>query len=87
MEEVEVGKVMHYYTKISVAAVEVTNLPGIKVGDIIHIKGRTTDFSQKVESMQIGHKEVKEAKPGDQIGIKVKERVRESDKVYVVVEE
>ncbi len=83
--EIEIGKITHYFNKIGVAVVEVKDK--IKVGDKIHIKGHTTDFTQIVKSMQINHKDVKEAKPGDSIGLKVEDRVREGDLVYKVVEE
>jgi len=83
--EIEVGKVTHYFSKIGVAVVEVKDK--IKVGDKIHIKGHTTDFTQVVESMQVNHKPVAEANPGDDIGLKVNEKVREGDIVYKVVEE
>lgn len=78
----EVGKIAHFYDHINVAVVEVTGK--IKVGDKIKIKGTTTDFEQKVDSMQIEHEAIKEAKKGDAIGMKVKEEVREHDKVYLV---
>jgi len=83
-EEREVGAVTHYYTKIGVVVIELTDT--LKVGDTIHIKGATSDFTQKVDSMQIEHKEVKEAKKGQSIGLKVKEHAREHDKVFVVEE-
>jgi len=54
----------------------------LKAGDKIRIKGATTDFEQKVESMQIEHEKVNEAKAGKSIGLKVKDHVREHDKVY-----
>jgi putative protease len=76
----EVGKVTHYFNKIGVAAV-VLSKP-LKVGDKIRIKGKTTDFEQIVESMQINKKEVSEAMAGDLVGIKVKDRVRKKDIVY-----
>jgi putative protease len=75
-----VGKVTHFYPKISVAVVEV--LDDIAVGDEILIKGKTTNFTQKIESMQIEHNSIKSAKKGDSIGLKVLERVREGDEVY-----
>ena len=78
-KEKVLGIIEHYFDHISVAAVKM--LAPIKVGDIIHVKGHTTDFVQKVESMQIEHQEVDKAKKGDDIGIKVKEKVREHDKV------
>ena len=83
-EEREVGAVAHYYTKIGVAVIELTDT--LKVGDNIHIKGATSDFTQKIESMQIEHKNVEEAKKGESIGLKVKEHAREHDKVFVVEE-
>ncbi len=76
----EVGRVTHYYPKISVAVVELKN--SLKVGDKILIRGATTNFEQIVESMQIEHKDVQVAEPGQSTGIKVKEKVRENDKVY-----
>jgi len=78
----EVGKITHFFDKIGVAVVEITGK--LKVGDKIKIKGSTTDFEQNVDSMQIEHEEVKEAKKGDAIGMKVADRVREHDKVFVL---
>jgi len=83
--EVMVGKVTHFYNKISVAVVELCD--ELKLGDKIAIRGKTTNFEQVVESMQIEHKPIEVAKPGDKIGLKVKERVREGDVVYKIVEE
>lgn len=84
MEEKEIGKVSHYFSHISVAAIELTD--GLKVGDTIHITGHTTDFTQKVDSMQIEHEEVESASAGQAIGIKVKDHVREHDIVSKVIE-
>jgi translation elongation factor EF-1alpha len=81
-EEREVGKVSHYFSKISVAVIELTDT--LKVGDMIHIKGATSDFTQKVDSMQIEHVAVPEAKKGESIGMKVQDHVREHDQVFVV---
>ncbi|MCD6494095.1 MAG: translation elongation factor-like protein [Archaeoglobaceae archaeon] len=78
----EVGKVTHYFNKIGVAAV-VLSKP-LKIGDKIKIKGKTTNFEQVVESMQIEGKDVKEAMPGDLVGIKVIDRVRKKDVVYKI---
>jgi putative protease len=84
MPEEEIGKVASYFSKIGVAAIDITK--GIlKVGDKIHIKGHTTDIEQDVDSIQIEHQNVPEAKPGDSIGIKVKDRVRDHDIVYKVL--
>ncbi len=85
MEEIEVGKVISFFAKINVAAIEITK-EEIKIGDTIHIKGHTTDFKQTVESMQIEKESVPVAKVGDKVGIKVKERVRSNDSVYKVIE-
>ena len=75
-----VGTIRNFFSNISVALVEVSGT--IKVGDTISIEGATTNFEQKIESMQIDRKEVKEAKSGQAIGLKVRERVREGDQVY-----
>jgi|TARA_Y100000310_G_C20662955_1_gene805793 putative protease len=80
-EEKEIGIVSSYFTHVDVAAIELSK--GLKVGDKVHIKGSTTDFVVKVNSMQIEKKSVKTAKKGDHIGIKVPERVRPNDKVYL----
>ncbi len=82
-EEREIGRVTHYFSKISVAVIELTST--LKVGEHIRIKGATSDFVQKVDSMQIEHAQVKEAKAGESIGMKVAEPVREHDKVYLVI--
>ena len=82
MEE-EVGKITHYYDKIGVAIVEMTGQ--LKQGDRIAIRGATTNFEQKVESMQIEHVNVELASKGDVIGLKTNQVVREGDKVYKLV--
>ena len=84
MEEKEIGKITHFFSKISVAVIELSD--SIKVGDKMHVKGATSDFEQAVDSMQINHQDVPEAKAGDSIGLKVKEPVREGDMVYKVEE-
>jgi len=76
--------VSHYFSKIGVAAVVLEGV--LAVGDIIYIKGNTTDFAQKIESMQIVNKNVEHAKKGDDVAIIVKETAREHDVVYKVVE-
>ncbi len=82
MEEVgqEVGRVIHYYSKINVAVIELKAT--LAKGDTIMVKGSTTDLNQKVESMQIEHKDVEVAEAGQSIGLKVTDRVREGDVVY-----
>ena len=80
-KEKKVGEIAHYFGKIMVAAIKVK--AEIKVGDTLHIKGHTTDFEQVVDSMQIEHQSVQKAKKGDDIGIKVKDHVREGDGVFI----
>lgn len=77
-----VGKVSHFYNKISVAVVELSD--SLAAGDKISVEGSHTNFTQKVDSMQIEHSEVTKAGRGDSIGLKVKDRTREGDKVYRV---
>ena len=77
---VEVGHITHFFSKISVAVIELK--APLAVGDTILIKGPTTDFEQIVESMQIEHKNVQRADAGQSIGLKVAQRVREKDTVY-----
>lgn len=79
----EVGKVSHFFSKISVAVVDLT--APLSAGDRIRFQGPTTDFEQVVQSMQIEHKDVTSAKAGQSIGLKVNDRVRENDVVYRVV--
>ena len=85
MPEEQVGVVVKFFSKPSVAAVEVMG-SGMKKGDLLHYKGHTTDFNDAVQSLEVDNKTVEEAKAGDLVGIKVKERVRENDKVYRVEE-
>jgi putative protease len=85
MSEEQVGVVVKFFAKPSVAAIEVTG-DSIKVGDTLKYLGHTTDFSEEATSIQVDNQAVDEAKKGDLIGIKVKDRVRENDKVYKVVE-
>jgi translation elongation factor EF-Tu-like GTPase len=85
MEEKKVGEIIKYFGKIGVAAIRLSE-GSLKVGDKIHIVGHTTDTTQTVDSMQIENQDVQEAGPGADIGIKVKDRAREHDVVYKVVE-
>ena len=84
-EEELVGVVEKYFAQPGVAAVKVTR-GTVKKGDTLRYVGHTTDFTDQVSSMQVNNQPVEEAKAGDFIGVKVKERVRESDKVYKVIE-
>lgn len=84
MEEQEVGTVVDYFAKVGVAGIQLSG--PLAVDDTIHIKGHTTDFQQKVESMQIEHQVVQEVSAGDSVGIKVTDRCRSNDTVYKVIE-
>ncbi|MBW1680144.1 MAG: hypothetical protein JRJ83_01675 [Deltaproteobacteria bacterium] len=85
MPEEEVGKIVKFFAKPSVAALEVTK-GSIKTGDTLHYKGHTTDFTETVGSMEMDNQAIEEAKAGDLVGIKVGERVRENDIVYKVTD-
>jgi putative protease len=82
MPEKEIGKVSDFFSRPVVAGIELT--APLSVGDIIHIKGHTTDIQMTVMSMQINNVDVKTAKAGDSVGIKVTDRVRRGDAVYKV---
>jgi translation initiation factor IF-2 len=84
MPEEEVGTIVKYFAKPSVAAIEMKQ-GSIKKGDLLRYLGHTTDFTQEVDSMEVDNQPIEEAKAGELVGIKVKERVRENDKVYKVV--
>ena len=86
MVEEKIGVVEHFFTNISVAAIRITD-GELKIGDTIHIVGANTDFKQKIETMEINRNPVQMVKTGDDVGIKVKDRVREHDVVYKVPEE
>ncbi|HVN72142.1 MAG TPA: translation elongation factor-like protein [Desulfomonilia bacterium] len=77
-----IGKVTHFFSKINVAGIELSG--SIKVGDKISIEGATTSFEENIESMQIDNNVVTEAKAGDLIGIKVKDKTRVGDNVYLI---
>lgn len=76
----EIGRITHFFSKIDVAVIELK--ASLKVGDTIVVKGPTTDFQQVVDSMQIEHKNVQTALAGQSIGLKVIQRVRETDAVF-----
>ena len=83
-EKVFIGKIIHFYPKISVVVVELED--ALKVGDKISIERESGSFEQTVESMQIEHENVQQAEKGQAIGMKVSERTREGAKVFKVVE-
>jgi len=83
MPETRVGHVKEYFAKVGVAGIEITE-GDVSVGDTIHIKGHTTDLTQRVETMQLEHVPLERATPGQLVGIKVRERVRPHDQVFTV---
>ena len=86
MVEEKIGVVEHFFTNINVAAIKITD-GTLKVGDTIHFVGAHTDVRHTVESMQIHNNQVQSVKAGDEVGIKVMDRVREHDVVYKVPKE
>ena len=83
MPEKVIGQISHYYGHISVGIILLSD--ALKVGESIHVKGHSEDFNQPVDSMQIEHANVPEAKAGDSIGIKVAQKVHPGDKVFKVI--
>ena len=82
MAETEIGKVTHYFDHISVAVLALTGT--IAVGDSVRFAGHSGEFQQQVTSLQIDRKEVTSAKQGDDVAIKVVQKVHEHDRVYKV---
>ena len=83
-EETLIGHISHYFGKIQVAAIELTD-GDLSVGDTIHIVGHTSDFTQTIDSMQIDRVEVTHAEKSKSIGIRAVEHARVGDKVFKVV--
>ena len=79
-EEKPIGRVTHYFGKIGVMALDLTDT--LSVGETVRVRGHTTDLLVTVGSMQIEHEDVAKAGPGDSVGIKVGEKVRPGDNVY-----
>jgi hypothetical protein len=79
-----IGVVTHYYGHLAVAVVKLDPGTTLRVGDNIHIKGHTSDFGQRVDSLQIGHAPVQEVGPNDDFGMEVADHAREHDVVYRV---
>ena len=78
--ETMIGRVTHYYPKVGVAVVVLED--HLAFGDQIHIKGPNDDFHQTVSSMELDHEKILEAQGGQDIGIKVNQRVHEGDSIY-----
>jgi hypothetical protein len=82
--EQRIGVVTHYYSHLSVVAMQLEPGAMLRVGDLIHIWGHTTDFTQRVESLEVNHAPVPEVGPKDDFGLKVIEHAREHDIVFKV---
>ena len=79
----EMGEVTHYFPHVKAAVVKIKE-GTLSIGDVVRIKGHTTDFKEKVTSLQVNHKPITRATKGKEIGLKVKKRVREGDKIYKI---
>ena len=79
-----IGVVTHYFTHLSVAVIKLDAGAQLRVGDTLHFRGYTTDFSQRVDSLQVDHAPVTEVGRNDDFGLKVREHAREHDVVYLV---
>ncbi len=84
MEKKPIGEITHFFSKINVAVIKLDD--ELKVGDTISIEGATTNFQQKVESMQVEHNNIEKAEKGMEVGLKVSDAVRVGDKVLKVEE-
>jgi hypothetical protein len=82
MTGIRIGEVTHFYDRLSVAVLKLTE--PIRVGDMLHLLGHHTDFRQKVESLQIEHQAVTEAGPGQDVAVKVAQKVYPGDKVFLI---
>ncbi len=82
--EKKIGEITHYFGHIPAGIIKLAD--ALKVGDKVHFKGTTTDFEQEIASIQVDHKDLPEAKAGDEVGIQVTDRVREGDEVFLVTQ-
>lgn len=82
MADKKIGEFTHYYSNIGVGTIMLSGT--LKVGDSIRILGATSDFEQSVDEMQFDHKSIKKAKAGQEVGLKVEDKVRDKDEVYLV---
>jgi hypothetical protein len=85
MSNDKIGQVTHFYPKIKVAVLALSK--ELRIGNYVHFHGRTTDFHQMVTSMEINHRQIAEAQPGQEVALKVMARVRQHDSVYLSTEE
>ena len=84
MEEKQIGKIVHYFGHVGVGIIGLSD--GLKVGDKIRLIGHDYDFTQDVTSMQIEHKDVPEGKVGEQVGVKLSQKVHQNDAVYKIID-
>ena len=80
--EKKIGEITHYFAHIPAGIIKLKG--ALKKGATIHVKGATTDFTQTVSSLQVDHKDIESGKKGDEVGLEVKDRVREGDEVFLV---
>ena len=85
MSGTQIGQVIHYFDHVNVAELRLTE--PLSVGDTVHILGHSTDFQQKVTSLEIEHQAVDEARPGDDVGMKVIQKVHAQDKIFKLMDE
>lgn len=78
----KVGVVTHYYTNIGVGIIKTDE--EIKIGDKVQFKGKTTNFKQQISEMQFDHQSIQSAKKDQEVGIKVEQKVREGDELFLV---
>ena len=78
----QIGVVTHYYDKIAVAVIKLTS--SLKVGDTVKFSGHDQEFNQQVSSMQLDHENIDKAKKGQGIAVKIDQKVKENDKIYLV---
>lgn len=79
--EKEIGKITHIFDKIDVGILELSS--ALQVGDTIHVSGSSTDFEQIIDSIQVEHQNIDKAKKGDIVGIKLSEKAKVGDKIYL----
>ncbi len=77
----QIGKITHYYSKLGVGIIKLNK--ELKVGDTIQIKGHTSDFKQKVNEIQFDHKNIEKGKQGQEVGVKLNEKIRDGDLVFI----
>lgn len=83
--EQEIGEITHFFGNIGVGVIKLNGV--LKTGDQIHFLGHGADFTQEVESMQVEHEQIETAQAGDEVGLKVTEKVKPGTKVFLVKEE